>query len=143
MSVGAGPAPPLFLLYSAPPWPWPARGQAGSRRRGAAPASGGRPAARLGRTTARGEGDAGRWRGHSGQRRARRRRYGAGRALARPGAARALLAECGGGSRAGHRRRDGVLAPVAQEPEGKGVGEDEGIVSELTAGSIWAEGGWR
>ena len=58
------------------------------------------------------------------------------RAKARPGAARALLAACGGRSRVGRWWRGSVLAPVAQEPEGKGVGEDEGVASELIAGLI-------
>ena len=40
-------------------------------------------------------------------------------------------------------RRGGEPAAVAPEPEGEKDGEHEGVASELTAGSIWVEGGRR
>ena len=37
----------------------------------------------------------------------------------------------------------GAPAAAVPESEGERDGEHEGIASDLTAGSIWAEGGWR
>jgi len=65
------------------------------------------------------------------------------RAVARPHAARARPAACGGRRQRGHRRRGDVPEAAAAESEGEKVGKEEETARNLTVRPIGAEGGWK